>query len=453
MVAPGSPVRQYRVMGRRAMVAAITMALLIVPGAQARKVLAPTANLDLVLTGGTFAKRNQDPPVVLTIPSGGFLAQGAAIDAAGAVVIPAGSLTFPPQHFPDEQGSSNGVAWTLTNMTLTAVPTQDVTGVLNPFTGSFALDARFKMFVSYTACVQGGPCYSPGAPGAPDDCHLGTDQDPILVPLASAVPYSQLDGSFRLSNTTFALPGGSTGCDPQFYGIRVSGTFNNATYLPSPSGSNEITVQGRLDPIMLRGVIAALTANPAGGVDHVTTTLDASGSQAPAGVAHYEFDRDGNGTYETTSSSPTVQATLSAPGDYALGVRVVDTDGDADTTQRHVVVATPTPSPTATATPTATPGLPRLSFSALATLRARRPCVAGRRMAIRLHPPAGVTLASVRVTAGSRTRSFSGAAVQGRTLRLRGLPRGRYRLRAVIRTTDGRSATGSRRYAACSRRG
>ncbi|MCU1678487.1 MAG: putative internalin [Frankiales bacterium] len=73
---------------------------------------------------------------------------------------------------------------------------------------------------------------------------------------------------------------------------------------------------------------AVLRASPARFVAPYQVTLDASGSSDPGGqIAVYEFDLDGDGTYETSSSSPRQQTTLTTIGDHVLGVRVVDRVG------------------------------------------------------------------------------------------------------------------------------
>lgn len=73
---------------------------------------------------------------------------------------------------------------------------------------------------------------------------------------------------------------------------------------------------------------AVLRASPTRFVAPYQVTLDASGSSDPGGqIAAYEFDLDGNGSYETTSSGPRLQTTLTTVGDHVLGVRVVDRVG------------------------------------------------------------------------------------------------------------------------------
>lgn len=74
---------------------------------------------------------------------------------------------------------------------------------------------------------------------------------------------------------------------------------------------------------------AALRVSPSRFVPPFEVTADAGDSTDAGGgsVVRYEFDLDGDGTYETTSTSPRVRTTLTTLGVHALGVRVVDRVG------------------------------------------------------------------------------------------------------------------------------
>ena len=76
-----------------------------------------------------------------------------------------------------------------------------------------------------------------------------------------------------------------------------------------------------------------------------TVTFDASGSSDPDGsITKYEWDLDGNGTYETdTGTSPTVDHDATPPrATYNVGLRVTDSDAatDVDTNDRRASSAT-----------------------------------------------------------------------------------------------------------------
>ena len=72
--------------------------------------------------------------------------------------------------------------------------------------------------------------------------------------------------------------------------------------------------------------------------------FDGSASSDPEGpIARYEWDLDGNGSFETdTGVAPTVTRSYSSAGDYTVGLRVTDGDGaGAQTTRRLTVLAIP----------------------------------------------------------------------------------------------------------------
>jgi 6-phosphogluconolactonase (cycloisomerase 2 family) len=74
---------------------------------------------------------------------------------------------------------------------------------------------------------------------------------------------------------------------------------------------------------------ASLRVSPERFVPPFKVTLDASASTDPNGgaIARYEFDLDGNGTYETVSASPRAEVQLTTLGQHPLGLRVVDQVG------------------------------------------------------------------------------------------------------------------------------
>jgi PKD repeat protein len=76
-------------------------------------------------------------------------------------------------------------------------------------------------------------------------------------------------------------------------------------------------------------------------------TLDASASTDPDGsIQRYEWDVDGDGSYETEGQ--TVGVTYDEPGSYAVTLEVRDGDGATDTARRTVGVETANTPPSAT---------------------------------------------------------------------------------------------------------
>ena len=76
-------------------------------------------------------------------------------------------------------------------------------------------------------------------------------------------------------------------------------------------------------------------------------------------------------------------------------------------------------------------------------------CVSRRRFRIRLRTPRGAKLAKVTVRVnGKLVRTVRGKRITAR-VDLRGLPRGRFRVKIEVRTVDGRKVSATRRYRTC----
>ncbi len=84
---------------------------------------------------------------------------------------------------------------------------------------------------------------------------------------------------------------------------------------------------------------AALSASPTDPAVDETVTFDASGSTDSEGsVEQYEWDFDGDGTYEQTTSSATVTHAYDSVDFYTATVRVTDNDGYTDTETVDITV-------------------------------------------------------------------------------------------------------------------
>ena len=94
---------------------------------------------------------------------------------------------------------------------------------------------------------------------------------------------------------------------------------------------------------------------------------------------------------------------------------------------------------------------PRLAD--IVTLPASRGCASRRRFPIRLREPRGDAIKSAVITLNAkrlRVRRVAGRLTT--TVDLRGLPRGRYRVKIVAKTYRGQTIQGSRRYRTCGTR-
>jgi PKD repeat protein len=85
---------------------------------------------------------------------------------------------------------------------------------------------------------------------------------------------------------------------------------------------------------------ASFTATPNPVLTGQTVTFDGSGSHDTDGsIVKYEWDLDGNGTYETTTTTPTTTKTYSAVGAITVGLRVTDNGGATGATTRTISVS------------------------------------------------------------------------------------------------------------------
>ena len=80
-------------------------------------------------------------------------------------------------------------------------------------------------------------------------------------------------------------------------------------------------------------------------------TFNASGSSDPDGaIVKYEWDLDGNGAFEKTTTTPKVTRAYSAPGTFAVKLRVTDDRGGTDA-QSHTLIVHRAPQAAIAASP------------------------------------------------------------------------------------------------------
>jgi len=98
---------------------------------------------------------------------------------------------------------------------------------------------------------------------------------------------------------------------------------------------------------------ASFTAAPSPADTGATVSFNGSGSSDPDGtIAKYEWDLDGNGTYETsTGATPTTSRSYATPGTVETRLRVTDDDGQTATTNRTVTIANRPPVASFTVSP------------------------------------------------------------------------------------------------------
>jgi hypothetical protein len=89
-----------------------------------------------------------------------------------------------------------------------------------------------------------------------------------------------------------------------------------------------------------RAPTALIVTQPPTPVVNRPTTLDGSRSSDDGSIARYEWDLNGDGTFETdTAAVPTTTTTFTATGPAKVGLRVTDDDGATDQTSLTLQVA------------------------------------------------------------------------------------------------------------------
>jgi PKD repeat protein len=131
----------------------------------------------------------------------------------------------------------------------------------------------------------------------------------------SIVKYEwDLDGNGSYEKTTTTPKVSRSYTAPGVFAVKVRVTDNDGA---TAVASQSLRIH--------RAPRAVITATPADITVGQKATLSAAGSSDDNGIARYEWDLDGNGTYETnTGTSQTVQAPFSTVGTATVRVRVTD---------------------------------------------------------------------------------------------------------------------------------
>ncbi|MFZ4432890.1 MAG: PKD domain-containing protein [Microthrixaceae bacterium] len=250
------------------------------------------------------------------------------VGANGSITIPQSGVVFPPQYVFAEGGV----------ITALVQPTGNATGNVNPITGATTLQVplRLKIEGSAQGIDLGGSCIV-----GPFTLNLrtGTTTPPAGFDPIVGVPYNPETGEATLVDNNFSVPG-ATGCGPLG---AASGPLSAAFGLPSPAGVNRATLVTRATPKVTKGVVASNVPSVSTGIAPLTVNFNGTGSTAVKPIAAYEWDFTNDGTVDATG--PTAFTTYSTPGTYQARLRVVDTDGDADTSIVTVTVNEPPNTP------------------------------------------------------------------------------------------------------------
>ena len=209
-----------------------------------------------------------------------------------------------------------------------------ITGFINPLTGVASL--RLKVWIKIDGVPFGGGCRiaSRTSPIDVNTLITGTTSPPGPNSPISGTPYNSSNGTMKIVNNNFSVPT-SSDCGPG------AGTVNDTLGLPSSSGNNEAQFEIQTSPVLRKGITADLDVSGTQGIKPYTVNFDASDSTHAAAVRNYQWDFDGNGTFDRTTADPTTSFTYTTAGTYVAKMRITDVDSDTAEATRTITVVEP----------------------------------------------------------------------------------------------------------------
>ncbi len=206
------------------------------------------------------------------------------------------------------------------------------------------------------------------------------------------------DGTFERTGPQQATSFGTTG--PHKVSLRVTDTL----------GAKSTTIA---TVRVHRAPTALIVTQPPNPVVNQPTTLDGSRSSDDGTIAKYEWDLNGDGTFETsTAAVPQATTTFATTGPRTVGLKVTDGDGATDQTTLRVQVS---------ATPVATTDSvgPRLR-----PLKTALRMSAANRVSFRVACPASEQLCTVGVKVRGSKGALAGRLLGSALIRVQGGDRG-----------------------------
>ncbi len=127
-----------------------------------------------------------------------------------------------------------------------------------------------------------------------------------------------------------------------YYIYTNAGTYNTRVRVTDDGGttvvSNIVTVTVN-SPANQSPIISSFNATPNSGTTPLQVTFTTSVSDPDGSIVQYEWDFDGNGTYDSTTTTNPVSYTYCNNGTYTAKVRVTDDDGATATSSVTVVAS------------------------------------------------------------------------------------------------------------------
>ncbi len=210
--------------------------------------------------------------------------------------------------------------------------------------------------------------------GHPPTAHITASPNPAATGTTVAYDAStsvDTDGTITKyewdldGNGSFETDTGATATTTKSYATAQTPTVHlRVTDDDGLTGTAQIAVT-----ISNRPPTASFTATPTSAATGTSIAFDAGASADPDGViAKYEWDLDGNGTYETdTGTTATTTKTYATPAARDIHLRVTDANGATATTMRTVTATNRAPVPSFTASPNPVGANSTASFDASAS--------------------------------------------------------------------------------------
>jgi hypothetical protein len=205
--------------------------------------------------------------------------------------------------------------------------------------------------------------------------------------------------------------------------------------------------QGMSGELYVAGPAAALKVSSASVAPGAPVTLDASATDIVAYAnsltkATYEFDPEGDGSFEPAGAETTRTVSYPAAGTFKPRVRVTDDTGRVDEVSADVTVAVPGSAPA-----------PRkkVAFSAVAKLPSASRCISRRRgLRVTVRDGGGGDARSARLFLNGKLVKRIADVGASSALTLRTL-RGRPRIKVSVTLADGAVVSKTVRYRVCAR--
>jgi Zn-dependent metalloprotease/PKD repeat protein len=179
--------------------------------------------------------------------------------------------------------------------------------------------------VSVRSATRSGVQFGAGSGTGGANC--GLDQDQLVCTFAEIPAGGQANVSLEFT--------------PQALGLLRISLASSADQTDENQGNNttfvEVTVAQAQAPV------ASFTFSPQNPTPNNAVNFDASSSTDDGSITSYEWDFDGNGTFDATGV--TSSFTYTASGTFVVTLRVTDNNGQTDETTRSVTIAEPAPPP------------------------------------------------------------------------------------------------------------